>query len=185
MTINQSYAHALSPDTIEIKRLFPGPKERVWSYLTEGAKRAKWLAGGDDIPAVTGECFTIIFRHSTLSNVDEQTPEQYKASDTPDGIKGECRLEAIDPPNRLTFTWGETDGDVSEVTFELGTEGDKTLLTLTHRKLRSAEEMADVSGGWHTHLDIMMDVFEGRPPRGFWTTHSALDKEYRKRLKLN
>jgi uncharacterized protein YndB with AHSA1/START domain len=185
MTINKSYACALAQDTIEIKRLFPGPVERVWSYVTEGAKRAKWLAGGDDIPQTPGERFTLIFRHSTLSEVEEETPAEYKASDTPEGIRGECRLEAINPPNSLTFTWDEADGDASEVTFELTQDGDKTLLTVTHRKLRSAEEMLGVSGGWHTHLDIMVDVFEGRPARGFWTTHSALDKEYRKRLKLN
>ena len=185
MTINQSYAQALAPDTIEIKRLFPGTKERVWSYLTESEKRAKWLAAGDDIPREPGQCFTLIFRHSTLSDVDEESPGQYKASDTPEGIKGECRLEAIDPPHSLTFTWGGTDGNVSEVTVVLSAEGDKTLLTLTHRKLKDAEELADVSGGWHTHLDIMVDVLEGRPPRGFWATHAALDKEYRKRLKLS
>ncbi len=185
MTVNTSYASAIAPDTIEIKRLFPGPRERVWAYLTDAGKRGKWLAGGDDVPEKPGESFTIIFRHSTLSDVDEETPEQFKASDAPEGISGECELTAIDPPSSLTFTWGETDGDVSEVTFELTEEGAKTLLTLTHRKLRSAEEMADVSGGWHTHLDIMMDVFEGRPPRGFWTTHAKLDTEYRKRLKLN
>ena len=33
--------------TIRFERLLPGPIERVWAYLTESDKRAKWLAAGD------------------------------------------------------------------------------------------------------------------------------------------
>ena len=40
-----------------------------------------------------------------------------------------------------------------------------------------------VCGGWHTHLDILVDVLEGREPKAFWKTHTALEAEYGKRLK--
>ena len=32
--------------TIWMKRLLPGPIERVWDYLTDSTKRGKWFASG-------------------------------------------------------------------------------------------------------------------------------------------
>ena len=34
------------PATVEIRRLLPGPVERVWAYLTESELRRQWLAAG-------------------------------------------------------------------------------------------------------------------------------------------
>ncbi|MBD2863012.1 SRPBCC family protein [Paenibacillus oceani] len=39
-----------------------------------------------------------------------------------------CKVTEIDPPNRLTFHWGEQ----WSVTFELAEQGDKTEFTLIH-----------------------------------------------------
>ncbi|MDF2658092.1 MAG: polyketide cyclase [Paenibacillus sp.] len=39
-----------------------------------------------------------------------------------------CKVTEIDPPNRLTFHWGEQ----WSVTFELAEQGDKTEFTLVH-----------------------------------------------------
>ena len=33
--------------TVRFERVLPGPVERVWAYLTESDKRAKWLAAGE------------------------------------------------------------------------------------------------------------------------------------------
>ena len=40
------YGVVIAPNTIRFERLLPGPIERVWAYLTESEKRAKWLASG-------------------------------------------------------------------------------------------------------------------------------------------
>ena len=32
--------------TLTVERTLPGPIERVWAYLTEPDKRARWLGGG-------------------------------------------------------------------------------------------------------------------------------------------
>ena len=53
---------------------------------------------------------------------------------------------------------------------------------LTHRRLPDRKEMLSVAGGWHAHLGILEDVLTGREPRGFWSTHAKLVKEYEKRL---
>ena len=37
----------IEPGTVKIERLLPGPVERVWAYIIESDKRAKWLAGGE------------------------------------------------------------------------------------------------------------------------------------------
>ena len=35
-----------NPTTLTVERTLPGPIERVWAYLTEPDKRARWLGGG-------------------------------------------------------------------------------------------------------------------------------------------
>jgi uncharacterized protein YndB with AHSA1/START domain len=40
------YGTIIAPNTIRFERLLPGPIERVWAYLTDPEKRAKWLASG-------------------------------------------------------------------------------------------------------------------------------------------
>ena len=37
----------IEPGTVKLQRLLPGPIERVWAYITESDKRAKWLARGE------------------------------------------------------------------------------------------------------------------------------------------
>ena len=37
----------VEPGTVRLERLLPGPLERVWAYITESDKRAKWLAAGE------------------------------------------------------------------------------------------------------------------------------------------
>ena len=32
--------------TLRMRRVLPGPIERVWAYLTESEKRGRWLASG-------------------------------------------------------------------------------------------------------------------------------------------
>lgn len=43
------------------------------------------------------------------------------------------------------------------MTFELTEQGSAVLLTVTHRRLANRDEMLSVAGGWHTHLDILLD----------------------------
>lgn len=168
------------PGTIRFERLLPGPIERVWAYLTESEKKAKWLAAGDVEPRVGGKV-ELSFRHADLSPHDEQPPEKYKHMQDGTGFTG--RVTAYDPPRLLSYTWGEETGEESEVTFELKPQGDKVLLTLTHRRLGDDRDiLISVASGWHTHLDILVDVLHNRVPEGFWTVHSQMEEEYEQRL---
>ncbi|HZC45467.1 MAG TPA: SRPBCC family protein [Candidatus Acidoferrum sp.] len=165
------------PRTVRFERVLPGPIERVWAYLTESDKRRKWLASGEMELRVGGRV-ELKFRHAELSPKIEPTPERYKQFEGT-GIVG--RVTRCDPPRLLSFGWGESPSD-SEVTFELTRRGGDVLLVLTHRRLRDREQMVRVSGGWHTHLGILIDRLNGREPGPFWSRHAQLEAEYEDRL---
>ena len=172
------YATVTAPDTVRLERLLPGPIERVWAYLTEPEKRAKWFAGGPMELRADGRV-EFKFRHADLSA--EKVPPG-KSKKYNEGHSFFARILACDPPRLLTYTWGDETGKHGEVTFELTPRGKDVHLVLTHRRLPDRKEMLSVAGGWHAHLGILEDVLNGREPRGFWSTHAKLEKEYETRL---
>ncbi len=113
--------------TLRIRRVLPGPIERVWAYLTESEKRGRWLAAGPMELRVGGRV-ELTFRNSGLSAHAEPAPDKYKEYE---GAGFQGRVTRCDPPRVLSYTWG----DHSEVTFELTPEGENVLLVLTHRRL--------------------------------------------------
>ena len=38
-----------------------------------------------------------------------------------------------------------------------------------------------VSGGWHTHLDILVERANGRTPPAFWIVFGDIEQEYERR----
>lgn len=171
-----------SPDTIRFERLLPGPIERVWAHLVDPGKRARWLAAGPMAPTPGGEV-ELHFRNAELSQGDDPAPEKYRDYENCGEVFGQ--VTACDPPRLLAFTWsdmpGEPEAEDSEVRFELETQGEQVLLTLTHVRLWS-NELLSVAGGWHTHLGLLDDTLSGRDPRPFWRTHTQVEAEYAERL---
>lgn len=178
----QEYGEQVGPDEVRFVRLLPGPIERVWEYLTDPAKRATWFAGGP-MELREGGHVALQFRHSQLAP-DEAPPEEYRECHEP-GVSMHARITQFDPPRLLGFTWeGASDTDYSEVVFELSPQGSQVQLVLTHRRLRDADQQANVSGGWHLHLLFLVARLEGRTPPPFWATHAQLEVEYRRRAEL-
>jgi len=171
-----------APGTVRLERLLPGPIERIWAYLTEPDKRAKWLAGGSMELRVGGKV-QLEFRHADLS-AEKATPERFKNMECGHTMHG--RVTRCDPPRLLSYTWGESGGEgssePSEVTFELTPRGANVLLVITHARLATRKDMVGVAGGWDAHVGILEDVLNGREPRGFWSAHARLEAEYEKRL---
>lgn len=181
-TTNDQLGKLVAPATLVLERMLPGPIERVWAYLTDSKKRSEWIAAGEMDLRVGGKV-ELIFGHDDLSPVKEETPEKYKdVCDTGATMHG--HILAVEPPNLLSYTWSEGDGDdgMSEVMFELEAVGDKVKLTLAHRKLFDNETMVGVSAGWHAHVAIMIDILEGKTPRPFWSNYMVLEDTYRKWL---
>jgi len=168
------YGTILESGAIRFERLLPGPIEHIWSYLTESDKRSRWLASGAVEPRVGGQV-ELHFVHANLSPQKEAVPEKYRHCEG--GVGFTAEVTRFEPPRLLSHTWA----DGSEVTFELTPQGEQVLLVLTHRRLTPSEKLS-VAGGWHTHLDILVDHLDGKAPQPFWSTHARLEAEYERRL---
>lgn len=177
------YGELIGAGAVRFKRLLPGPIERVWGYLTEAEKRGRWLAGGETELRVGGNV-DLHFHNAGLSSLPD-TPPPEKYADLPEKMSFCGKVTRCDPPRLLSYTWiggDENKDEDSEVTYELEERGDEVLLTLTHRRITTREMMSSVCGGWHTHLDILIDVLQEREPQPFWSRHTAIEAEYETRL---
>lgn len=175
------YGVITAPDTVQFERLLPGPIERVWSYLLDSEKRRQWLASGEIEPFVGGKVVHV-WHNNELTKNDAPPPERY--ADAGKEHRMESVVTEYDPLHVLAYSWnsGCTSGDASEVRYELTPQGDKVLLKLTHSRLADAKAMLSVSGGWHTHLDVLAARLAEREPEGFWRTFSRLEREYTHRI---
>ena len=162
----------VEPGTVRLERVLPGPLERVWAYITESDKRAKWLAAGEFDLRVGGKV-RLEFDNSKLSS-DNVAPEKYKDRGRGkfDGV-----VTRLEPMRLLAHTWAWNGGD-TEVTYELTPRGKDVLLVIVHRRLEGRDLQASVMGGWDVHSGILEDVLKGVEPRPFWTTHARREKEY-------
>jgi uncharacterized protein YndB with AHSA1/START domain len=172
-------AEVLDASTIRFVRLLPGPIERVWEYIYDGKKRGEWFASGDT-PTRPGETFELRFKHSDLSPNKAMPPEQFKEMDRT-GYIGLCKLLELEPPRRMVFEFDSKDPNSSIVEFLLTPEGDKVRFTLTHSNIQNAKDARGVSGGWHSHLEILQYKAEGRTPPVFWDVWREVEQTYDKR----
>lgn len=159
---------------IRFERLLPGPIERVWEYLTVPEKRRLWLADGPMDLRPGGE-MELTWRNSELARPDEIMPERFARFE---GASMKGRIIRAEPPRLLVHSWDED----AEVIYELAERGDKVLLTLTNRKLPNRAEMVGVSGGWHSHLEMLTARLEGVEPPRFWDLVERVRSEYEERI---
>ena len=161
----------VEPGTVRLERLLPGPVERVWAYITESDKRAKWLAAGEFDLRVGGRVH-LEFDNSRLSAGDAAAAKHKdRGTGKFDGV-----ITRLEPMKLLAHTWGWNGGD-TEVTYELTPRGKDVLLTIVHRRL-GKDLVPAVMGGWDVHSGILSDILSGRPPRPFWSTHEKVEQEY-------
>jgi uncharacterized protein YndB with AHSA1/START domain len=170
----RDYGVVTEPGTIRFERMLPGPIERVWAYLTEPEKRKTWLAGGRMDLRVGGEV-ELDFNHAHLVADPGPIPEKYRQYEAGSTTRG--RITRCEPPRALSYTWEESSGDKSEVSFELAPRGQQVQLVLTHSKLNNRGETIGVAGGWHTHLDILIEHLSGQQPPAFWPAHMKMEEE--------
>jgi uncharacterized protein YndB with AHSA1/START domain len=161
----------IEPGTMKVERLLPGPIERVWTYLTESEKRAKWLGGGEFDLRVGGKA-VLKWDHSRLASSGPVPPEyQGRGIGQLEGI-----ITRLEPNRVLAHTWPKH-GEHGEVTYELSARGKDVLLTIVHRRV-DKNWVQGVMGGWDVHTGILEDLLKGVEPRPFWQTLSKVEKEY-------
>lgn len=171
-TVLDAYGVLSEPATLTIQRLLPGPIERVWAYLTESDLRRKWLAAGE-MEMTVGAEFELVWRNDELSDKPEARPDDF-----PEEHRLKSRITELDPPRKLSISWGST----GDVTFALEPVGGKVLLTLTHRRLPDRSTMLNVSAGWHAHLDTLAAHLAGDELGPFWERWLRLKDDYDRRL---
>ena len=174
MKANDQHGTFHGQGEVRLVRTLPGPIERVWEYLTDPEKRARWFAGGPMEPRKGGK-LELFFHHKNLAP-DETPPEQNKHVHDP-GFKMLGTVLRWEPPHVLSYTFD----DDSDVTYELTPQGKEVVLVLTHRS-RGGDLpfLTDYASGWHTHLMHLIALLEGAPRPPFWPTHLRLKAEYEK-----
>jgi len=163
-----------TPAEVRLVRTLPGPIERIWEYLVDPEKRARWFAGGP-MEQKQGGKMELFFHHKNIAP-GETPPEKMKHVQDP-GFKMPGTVLRWEPPRVLSYTFDED----SDVTFELTPQGKDVVLVLTHRA--RGEDLPFISGyasGWDTHFAILIALLEGTPPPPFWATHARLKVEYEK-----
>lgn len=173
---NDALGQFTGPAEVRLVRLLPGPIERVWEFLTDPEKRARWFAGGPMEPRQGGKA-ELFFHHKNIAP-DETPPEDHKKMHE-SGFKMPVTVLRWEPPRVLSYTFD----DESDVTFELTPQDDRVLLVLTHRSRGTdVPFLTGYARGWHTHLAQLLALLEGtaRPP--FWPMHARLKPEYEKLL---
>jgi uncharacterized protein YndB with AHSA1/START domain len=176
MKINEQPGKFTTPAEVRLVRTLPGPIERVWEYLTDPEKRARWFAGGAMEPKPGGKV-ELFFKHKNIAP-DETPPEKMKHVQDP-GFAMPATILRWEPPHVLSYTFDED----SEVTFELTAQGKNVQLVLTHRA--GPEDLSSITGyasGWHSHLAQLIALLEGAPRPPFWPMHARLKGEYVKLL---
>ncbi|WP_105374213.1 SRPBCC family protein [Neorhizobium huautlense] len=163
-----AYGVVTEPATIRIERLLPGSIDRVWAYLTQSELRRRWLASGD-MEMKAGSSFELVWRNDELTDPPGSRPEGF-----PEEHRMQSRITELDPPRKMTFTWGER----GEVSFELEAMGGEVLLTVTHRRISDRANMLMIGAGWHMHLDVLAARLTGTKTEPFWDGWERLKKEY-------
>ncbi|MBX9720827.1 MAG: SRPBCC family protein [Candidatus Obscuribacterales bacterium] len=148
----------LNSHTVQFHRVFPGPIERVFDYLTKPELLATWLMEGSVEPAVGGR-------------IEYNSGEIPESIDIPQSKESCCirgLVKEYEPPLLIAYSWNELNCSMtSEVRFELEAKGDEVHLILTHSRL-TAEMMPGVGAGWHTHLESMLQIIKGETPGEFF-----------------
>ena len=110
---------AVQPFVIE--KTYNAPIEKVWNALTDKDQMKKWYFDLAEFKPVVGFEFQFYGQ----------------------GHKGEqylhlCKVTQVIPGKKISYTWSYDKYEgVSEVSFELFAEGDKTRLKLTHEGLET------------------------------------------------
>lgn len=174
MKTNEQLGKFTTPAEVRLVRTLPGPIERVWDYLVDPEKRARWFAGGPMEPKQGGK-MELFFLHKNIAP-GEIPPEQYKAVQET-GFKMPGTVLRWEPPRVLSYTFD----DESDVTFELTEQGKNVQMVLTHRaRGGDIPFLTGYASGWDTHFALLVALLEGTPSPPFWATHQRLKAEYEK-----
>lgn len=170
------YGRLIGPAELEFTRKFEAAQDRVWQFLVDPDKRKLWFCGGSTDDYVGGK-IVMDFDHRRLA--ESVPPEKYASEET---AQHEGEILEYDPPNRLAFTWFESNGSDSSTVIITLTALDEatTQLHLVHKGVVGRDMLIGVFAGWHGHFDLLAEVLVGTRTSDFWLRDQALEAEYDK-----
>ncbi|CAG7616278.1 SRPBCC family protein [Paenibacillus allorhizosphaerae] len=127
-----------TPDgySARFERHLKHPVEKVWSYLTENDKLAKWFS----------ELKVDDLREGGVIKFDMQ-----------DGTFEELAIIELKPHSVLEYTWGE-----GRVRFELYPESDGCRLILIEKINKITDHTSKDLAGWHVCLEVVSALMDGK-----------------------
>ena len=157
--------------TVRLERVLNAPVERVWEYISDDSLRKSWLGDGT-IDMTVGGKLHMVYDNANL------TDEPMHEDDTFEPHVEDGTVLEVDPPHRLSYTWGEWFGHNCIVTFNLEPVGDKTQLVLTHSRVDDYDLTFDVARGWHVHLDVLESRINGSAMPHIWDRFDEVGAYY-------
>lgn len=157
----------MSPNQIQKQIVLNAPHEVVWQAIGDSTNFGAWFGVQFEGPFTAGEQ---IIGRIVPTQVD---PEVAKLQEPHKGMKFQITIEAIDPPNRLSFRWHpfsiDTSRDYSKepstlVNFQLTESREQTLLTITESGFdllpddRREQAFQANNGGWE-HQTKLIEKF--------------------------
>ena len=138
-------------ERIIVTRRIRAAPERVYRFFTDPALWSRWQGTSATVDAQPGGVLQVVMGRGGS------------------GV-AEGRFVALDPFERIVFTWGWANSPLSTlppgstvVTVHLRPDGDGTVVTLTHESLPDGERETH-EAGWSLYLDRLVTVAEGGNP---------------------
>ena len=136
---------------LELTRTLPAPRQRAFECFTDPALLARWWGPrGFTIPSLDFDA-----RVGAPYRIEMQPPEGDSFH-----LAGEFR--AVDPPERLAFTfrWDPPDADDVETVADLSfrDDGGATRVTLTQQPFATEERVELHRGGWTDSFDKLEEL---------------------------
>jgi uncharacterized protein YndB with AHSA1/START domain len=121
---------------VEVSVHVAAQPETVFPYFTDPDRYVQWMGGSATLDPVPGGTYRVRMR---------------------DGIEASGKFVEIDPPHRVVFTWGWTQGYAvppgsTRVVVTLHAEHGGTLVVLRHHDLPDHEQRDHHRNGWELYL---------------------------------
>jgi uncharacterized protein YndB with AHSA1/START domain len=144
--------------TVQIRRTFAAPREKVFAAWTQREQLEKWMCR--DVAAHR------VIHHQVDVRPGGRYQMEVRDSNKNEVYWGQGVYREIKPPEKLTFTWawskGSPDGPSLHpqdaqtlVIVEFFARGNSTELVLTHTLFGSTEIREMTKVGWNRCLDIL------------------------------
>jgi uncharacterized protein YndB with AHSA1/START domain len=132
-------------ETLEIRRTFNAPRQRVYDAWTKAEEIKKWAAPG---------AMTVALAESDLRVGGKYRIHMQATDGNQHRVFGVYRV--VDPPKKVVYTWTwETQPDVTDtvVTVEFHERGKATEIVLRHEGLETEELRKRHKEGWIGCID--------------------------------